>query len=411
MTVALKLPIEISEAAPEAIRLASFLDAVGQSTLRDLMAEAARPEVRSFAIGMPGTDLFPADDMAEAARRVLRDDPRALQYGLPSRALKARVVEILRLRGVEAREEEVFLTNGSQQAMDLLARLLLDPGGTVALEETVYDGIQIAVRPLTPRVLTVPTSPEHGIDVDALEALLEEGERPAFLYLVPEGHNPMGGSLPLERRERLVELARRFRLPILEDDAYGLLRYDRGGAPPLRALDDRWVLYLGSFSKILAPALRVGWIVAPEELVSRLSIVKHATDLDTTTFAQRALAAYLEAGHLPAHLERIRAAYRERRDAMLDALSREMPPGVRWHPPEAGIFVWAWLPPGTDATAILRRAIREEAVAFCPGTAFAVAGAHHADRCLRLSFADSSPAEIRDGIGRLGRVLRSLPGA
>ncbi|HSL83175.1 MAG TPA: PLP-dependent aminotransferase family protein, partial [Thermoanaerobaculia bacterium] len=368
----------------------------------------ARPEVRSFAIGMPGTDLFPADDMAEAARRVLRDDPRALQYGLPSRALKARVVELLRLRGVEAREEEVFLTTGSQQAMDLLARLLLDPGGTVALEETVYDGIQIAVRPLVPRVLTVPTSPEHGIDVDGLEALLEEGERPAFLYLVPEGHNPMGGSLPAERRLRLVELARRYRLPILEDDAYGLLRYDRDAAPPLRALDSRWVFYLGSFSKILAPAFRVGWIVAPEELVSRLSIVKHATDLDTATFAQRALAAYLEAGHLPAHLTRIRAAYRERRDAMLDALSKEMPPGVRWHPPEAGIFVWAWLAPGADATAILREAIRREAVAFCPGSAFAVAGARHADHCLRLSFADAAPAEIREGIARLGRVLRSV---
>lgn len=408
MTVALTLPIEVPEGPPEAIRLARFLASVGQSALRDLMAEAARPEVRSFAIGMPGTDLFPADDMAAASAEVLRRDPRALQYGLPSRALKARVVEIMRLRGVEARPEQVFLTTGSQQAMDLLARLLLDPGGPVALEETVYDGIQIAVRPLAPRVLPVPTSPEHGIDADALEALLEDGERPAFLYLVPEGHNPMGGSLSLDRRERLVELARRFRLPILEDDAYGLLRYEQGGAPPLKALDERWVLYLGSFSKILAPAFRVGWIVAPEELVPRLSIVKHATDLDTTTFAQRTLAAYLEAGHLPAHLERIRTAYRARRDAMLDALSREMPPGVRWHPPEAGIFVWVWLPRGADATAILRRAIRDEAVAFCPGSAFAVGAADHADHCLRLAFADSSPQEIREGVARLGRVLRSV---
>lgn len=395
---------------PEAVRLAGAMGSFGQSTLRDLMAAASAPDVRSFAIGMPGTDLFPAGDMAGAALEVLQRDRRALQYGLPSPALKRQVVELMRLRGVEAREEQVFLTAGSQQAMDLMTRLLLDPGGAVAMEETIYDGIQMVVRPLAPAVLAVPTTPERGIDLDALEALLERGERPAFLYVVPEGHNPLGVSLELDRRLRLVEIARRFRLPVLEDDAYGLLRYQEGAPPPLRALEDRWVFYLGSFSKILAPALRAGWIVAPEELAPRLSALKHATDLDTANFAQRTLAAYLEAGHLPAHLERVRAAYRERRDALLAALERHMPAGVRWHPPAAGIFVWVSLPAGADATALLAEAIRTERVAFCPGRAFAVAGGRHADPCLRLSFADSNPEQIEDGIARLGRVARSFLG-
>jgi 2-aminoadipate transaminase len=339
---------------------------------------------------------------------VLGGDRRALQYGLPSPLLKRQVVELMRRRGVETREEQVFLTGGSQQAMDLLARLLLDPGGQVALEETVYDGIQLVIRSLAPEVLAVPSEPERGIDLDALEALLERGARPAFLYVIPEGHNPMGTSLDLERRVRLVELARRFRMPILEDDAYGLLRYGADGPPPLRALEDRFVFYLGSFSKILAPALRVGWIVLPEELTPRLSALKHAADLDTVTFAQRTLAAYLEAGHLGAHLERIRAAYAARRRAMLDALERHMPAGVRWAPPAAGIFVWVSLPPGTDAAELLRDALRDERVAFCPGRAFAVAGGRHADPCLRLSFADSTPEEIEDGIERLGRAGRTF---
>ncbi|MFP3940066.1 MAG: PLP-dependent aminotransferase family protein [Acidobacteriota bacterium] len=394
-----------ADAPPEALRLAGITRSMGRSALRDLLGAASAPGLCSFAVGVPATDLFPAEDMERAAAEVLRHDPRALQYGLPSDALKTQVVELMRLRGAEVREEQVFLTSGAQQAMDLLTRLLLDPGGRVVLEETIYDGIQMVIRPFAPEVLTVPTCPERGLDLDALEALLDEGARPAFLYVVPEGHNPMGTSLDVEQRTRLVELARRHALPILEDDAYGLLRYDDAVAPPLRALDDRFVFYLGSFSKILAPALRVGWIVVPEELIPLLSALKHATDIDTASFAQRAVAAYLEAGHLPAHLERLRAAYRTRRDTMLQALARHMPDGVSWHAPPAGIFVWLELPPGTDTMALLGNAIRRDRVAFCPGRAFAADGGDHADHCLRLSFADLSPERIEGGIERLGSAI------
>lgn len=390
---------------PEALRLAEITRSMGHSALRDLLGAAAAPGLCSFAVGTPATDLFPTDDMERATVEVLRRDPRALQYGLPAPDLKARIVELMRLRGAEVREEQIFLTSGAQQGMDLLTRLLLDPGGRVVLEETIYDGIQMVVRPFAPEILTVPTSPERGLDLDALEDLLAGGARPAFLYVVPEGNNPTGASLDLQQRTRLVELARRYGLPILEDDAYGLLRYDDDAPPPLRALDDHLVLYLGSFSKILAPALRVGWIVVPEELIPLLSSLKHATDIDSATFAQRVVAAYLEAGHLPAHLERLRAAYRTRRNAMLAALDRHMPDGVSWHAPRAGIFVWLELPPGTDTMTLLGDAIRRERVAFCPGRAFAADGGAHASHCLRLSFADLTPQRIEQGIERLGSAI------
>jgi 2-aminoadipate transaminase len=389
------------------VRLAGALASMGQSTLREILVSAAAPGIRSFAIGMPGTDLFPSEDMARAASELLTGDIRALQYGPPSAQLKKQVVELMRLRGVETREEQVFLTAGSQQAMDLLTRLLLEPGGSVVVEDTIYDGIQMVVRPLAPHVLTVPTSPVGGLDLDALEALLASGERPTFLYVIPEGHNPMGTSMSYDSRVRLVEISRRYGLPILEDDAYGLLRLDDGQAPPLRALDGERVFYLGSFSKILAPALRVGWIVLPEEQPFPVSALKHGTDLDTTTFAQRLLTTYLASGRLSGHVDGLRAEYRRRRDAMLGALDRHMPAGVRWHPPSAGIFVWVELPEGSDTTELLREAIETEQVAFCPGRAFSPRGESHVDHCLRLSYADSTPEQIEEGIERLARAVRS----
>jgi 2-aminoadipate transaminase len=306
---------------------------------------------------------------------------------------------------VRCREEQVFLTTGAQQGMSLLARLLLDEGGTVVVEDTVYDGIHSAVRPLRPEIVTVPTD-AGGIDVDALEALLEEGTRPAFVYLIPEGHNPLGVSLAMDRRIRLVELARRFEVPLVEDDAYGFLRYDGAPHPALRALEAEWVLYVGSFSKIFAPGLRVGWMVVPESLVPMLSILKHGSDLDVTSVAQRSLSAFLEAGGLPAHLATLRAEYRARRDAMLDAMARHFPPGVRWTAPAGGMFVWVTLPPGQDAVALLRRAVAAEQVAFVPGAAFTDGAAGGAAHCMRLCFASMPVEKIEEGVARLGRLLR-----
>ena len=393
---------------PKEVRLARSMAEVQLSGLREVMDLATRPGILSLAVGLPAADLFPMAALAEAAAHLLATDPGCMQYAAPLKPLKAQIAELMAMRGVRVRPEQVFLTTGSQQAMDLLCRLLADPGDQVLLEETVYDGIQLAVQRHDLKVLTVSTDVKTGIDVDQVEALLEHGARPSLLYVITEGHNPLGVSLSTEKRHRLVELARTYGVPILEDDAYGFLFYGREPEPPLRALDDKLVFYLGSFSKILAPALRAGWAVVPEELAPRLSMLKHGADLDTPSFSFRTISAFLEAGGMPKHLEEIRAEYRRRRDAMLNALDEHFPPGVRWNRPSSGMFVWVELPREMDATVLLRAAVETEKVAFSPGSVFASKEGGHARHCLRLSFANHTPARIEEGVRRLGRVIKAL---
>jgi 2-aminoadipate transaminase len=396
------------------IRISARAAAYGHSILRDLLARARGPDLISFAVGTPATDLLPTGDLAELARDLLvpgREARTLLQYGMPSPALKREITHLMALRGVACRPEQVFLTAGSQQGMALLAHLLLDPDGTVVLEEAIYDGILMAIGLHRPRVLTVPTRPGRGIDLDALEALLADPRtpRPAFLYVVPAGHNPTGSSLSLPACERLAAIARHHRLPILEDDAYGLLDLDGedggdGASPPaLRSLDDRWVLYLGSLSKVLAPGLRVGWIVAPEGLIAKLSALKHGADVDSTNLGQHLAARFLADGRLSPHLERLRTAYRERRDTLLAALGRRFAGTFEWRRPRAGMFVWVELPEGADAKAFLEIAL-DQGVAFCPGLAFAAGDPAAVSRHLRLSYADNTPDRIEAGAARLARA-------
>jgi 2-aminoadipate transaminase len=382
------------------------------NNLREVMELASRPGVLSLAIGLPAAELFPREALADQAARVLREDASSLQYGLPYQPLKSGIVELMRLRGVRCTEEQIFLTSGAQQAMDLLSRLLLPPGGQVMIERAVYDGIRLATRLQKPEVLTIAADLDTGMDVDEVEARLAGGAHPAFLYAITDGHNPLGVSLSLEKRQRLAALARRYRMPILEDDAYGFLYYGETPAPPLRALDDEWVYYMGSFSKTLAPALRAGWVVAPPPLAARLSPLKHGADLDTPSLGHRVISAYLESGLLPAHLEMLRGEYRRRRDTMLAALREHFPSEVRWNHPTSGMFVWAELPPGLDAVELLRIAVKTESVAFSPGMVFhAEADDPLGARSMRLNFTSLPSDRIEEGIRRLGRALRTMSAA
>lgn len=394
-------------AVAEELRLARSVAEVNLSGLREVMNLATRPGVLSLAVGLPAPDLFPMAALSVAATHLLATDPGSLQYSVPLQPLKEQIVDLMAMRGVRVRPEQVFLTTGSQQAMDLLCRLLVDPGAQVMLEETVYDGIQLAVKRHEPEILTVTTDPETGIDVDQVESLLVRGARPCFLYVITDGHNPLGVSMTLEKRHRLVELARTYGVPILEDDAYGFLYYGGKPEPPLRALDADWVFYMGSFSKILAPALRAGWAIIPEELTPRLSMLKHGADIDSPSFSFRTISAYLQAGGMPAHLEDIRAEYRRRRDATLSALERHFPREVRWNHPTSGMFVWVELPREMDATALLRTAVETEQVAFAPGSIFACNAGRHANHCIRLSFGNNTPSRLEEGISRLGRVIKA----
>ncbi|MBA3533411.1 MAG: PLP-dependent aminotransferase family protein [Ardenticatenales bacterium] len=390
----------------DGLRLADWTQTMKRSVLRDMIAVVSRPGILSLAGGLPAPELFPTDAFAQAASHVLATDPRALQYSPPFPALKAHIVDLVAQRGVSCTKNEVFITTGAQQGLDVLARLFLNPGGQVLVEETVYTGLQQVIAPFQPEILTVPTDLETGMDVDAVEALLREGARPAFIYVIPDAHNPLGVSMSAEKRRHLVELVRRYAVPIIEDDPYGFLCYEQRPEPPLRTLDNEWVFYLGSFSKILAPAVRTGWMIAPEALIPKLTVIKEASDLESSAFMQRAISAFLDAGHLPGHLATLCREYGTRRDTMLRALHECFPAEARWTRPTSGMFIWVELAPGTDTAALLTRAVEQEQVAFIPGHAFAVEGRSHASHCLRLNFSNATPERIEEGIQRLARVIR-----
>jgi 2-aminoadipate transaminase len=392
----------------EEAALAGWARAIKPSDLQEMLLATAQPGIISFALGLPAPELFPREALLRAAAAVLEGDVRSLQYGPPSSRLKQQIVRMMERRGVACHEGQIFLTAGAQQGMNLLTRLFLEPAGQVLVEEMIYTGFQQVLEPYQPHLLTVSADPETGMDVSGVESILARGARPAFIYAISEGHNPLSVSLSLPKRRRLAELAREYRIPIIEDDAYGFLYYHETPDPPLRAFDNQWIFYIGSFSKTLAPGLRSGWIVLPELLAPKLSIVKEASDIDTTTFAQRMVAAFLESEDFDRHLARLRGEYKIRRDTMLRSLRDHFPAGARWMIPQAGAFIWVKLPPEIDASALLKVAIEKERVAFIPGRAFCVNGTTQARSCLRLNFSNSPPDLIEKGIQRLARAVGSL---
>ena len=379
-----------------------------RSAIQEVLALMSKPGILSLALGLPAAELFPTADYGAALTHVLDKDPRALQYEAPIQRLKQQIVALMRLRGVTCSEAQVVLTAGAQQGMSLLARLLLDPGAVVLVEERTYSGFLQAIAPLQPRFVTVPSDLDSGMDVDAVARLLDGPERPRLIYAMSDGHNPLGTSLSRDRRHRLVELARTYGVPIVEDDAYGFLSYDADRLPPLRALDERWVLYVGSFSKILAPAVRAGWLIVPEPLAAPLSVIKESSDIDTTTLGQRGVSAFLGHGGLEQHLSLLRREYRARRDALLAALQEYFPPGARWTRPEAGMFVWVELPGPVDTMRLFERAIADEQVAFLPGQAFWVPGGPRQKNGLRLNFSHCAPSRIEEGVRRIARALATI---
>jgi 2-aminoadipate transaminase len=390
----------------EEVSLARWARRVKRSKLQEILFAAAKPEIISFAMGLPAPELFPVEELMGAAEQVLAEDSRALQYGPPFHPLKSQIVELMAKRRVDCCEEQVFITTGAQQGLNLLARLLLEPGGQVLTEQMVYPGFQQVIEPYEPKALSVPSDAGTGIDVAAVASLLANGARPACIYAMSGGHNPLAVSLTESKRLRLAELARQYRIPIIEDDPYGFLNYGDAASPPIRAYDEEWVFYVGSFSKILTPALRVGWLVVPERLIPKLSAVKEASDIDTNTFTQRLISRFLEQEDVDAHLSRLRQEYRTRRDAMAQALREQFPETAKWRTPDQGIFFWVELPGEVDTLALLANALEREKVAFIPGQAFSVEASNVATNCMRLNFSHSNPKLIREGIARLSNLVK-----
>ncbi|MEV6007511.1 PLP-dependent aminotransferase family protein [Streptomyces sp. NPDC051976] len=385
--------------------LAARAVSVGASPVREILALTARPEVISFAGGLPAPELFDAAGIGEAYARVLAEQPRkVLQYSTTEGdpALRGAVAARLSGRGLPTEPDGLLVTGGSQQGLALIATALLEPGDVVLVENPTYLAALQCFGFTGARVVPVPTDAD-GVVPEALEEIARR-ERPKLLYLVPNFQNPTGRTLPLARRRAVAEAAARHGLWIAEDDPYGDLRFEGERQPWIAGLDaaaDRAIL-LGSFSKIMAPGMRLGWLRAPAALLRACVIAKQAADLHTSTVDQAAAARYLADNDLDAHLERVRTAYRDRRDALLAGLPAALPTGSSWNRPEGGMFVWVRLPDGYDATALLRTAVSHD-VAYVPGLPFFAADAEPA--ALRMSFTTHTPDEIAEGLVRLARAF------
>jgi len=395
-------------------RLDPWLGAYAQRThgmraseIRALFAVANRPEVVSLAGGMPFLDGLPLDVLGQLAQRVVAERGlQALQYGSGQgdETLREQILDVMRLEGIEAHPDDVVVTTGSQQALDLVTRIFVDPGDVVVAEAPSYVGALGVFRAYQADVVHVPIDAD-GLVPDELEstlaALARAGRRVKLLYTVPNFHNPAGVSLSVERRPQILEIARRYGVLVLEDNPYGLLGFDGDPVPALRSLDDDGVLYLGSFSKTFAPGYRVGWVVAPHAVREKLVLASESAILCPSNASQLAISTYLSTFDWRGQVKSYRELYRERRDAMVSALGEHLPE-ASWNVPTGGFYVWVRLPEGLDAKDMLPRAVTAR-VAYVPGTAFYFDG-QGADH-VRLSFCYPTPERIREGVRRLATVV------
>ncbi|MDR5799189.1 MULTISPECIES: PLP-dependent aminotransferase family protein [Caballeronia] len=393
---------------------APFTNPIG-SPIRELFKYLSEPGMISFAGGYPASDLFDVEGLGVAAEAAYARSNVCLQYGptdgIPE--LRDELVRLMACRGAKVAGPELLVTTGSQQGLDLLLRVLLEPGDSVVVEQPAYPATLQALKLQRAKVRAVGID-RDGLDVDALEELLStlpKTERPKFLYTVPNFANPTGATLSKQRRLRLLEIATRYELFIVEDDPYGDLRFAGEPIPSLLAMTEdvpgskNWVVHFSSLSKVVAPGLRVGWTVAPLEVTRRCTIAKQTADLCSTPWTQLTAAKYLQSGRLPGHLNFISDAYKAKCDALCNELQGLLDGRIEFLRPEGGMFVWARLISGIDASELLKRAI-DRSVIFVPGVAFFASDAELSS--LRLSFAAPSVADIKEGVNRLTAAFADI---
>jgi 2-aminoadipate transaminase len=390
---------------------------VKSSAIRELLKLTQQPEVISFAGGLPAPDVFPIQRFQEACAKVLSTHGKeALQYGASEgyEPLREMIARHTSRYGIKAGPENVLITSGSQQALDLIGKLLINPGDRVLVEAPTYLGALQAFNVYGAEYVSVP-SDDDGIQTEHLESPLRSG--PKFMYILPNFQNPGGTTLSEGRREELVLLADRFGIPIVEDDPYGQLRYEGEHLTPLVVLDrvnlrrDNGysignVIYLSTFSKTLAPGLRLGWIVAPADVISKMIQLKQGADLHTSTFTQMVAYEVAHDNFMDEHIKMIRRVYGERRDAMLAALDEFFPPEVSWTRPAGGLFLWVTLPEGMDCQKVFEVAIKQN-VAFVPGDSFYANNGGEGRRHFRLNFSYVPPEQIREGVRRLAIAVKN----
>ncbi len=380
------------------------------SDVRELLKYSQDPSVISFGGGLPNPEAFPLEDLKLVFEELLHEDNTpSLQYG-PTNGdplLRKALATMMAGRGIPAQADQIIVTHGAQQALELFGRVFLDPGDIAMVTQPTYLGIFTAISVYQPEYHGVPTD-EEGILTDVLEeelrALAMDHLRPKFLYVVPTFHNPTGVTMSLRRRRALVDLSAEYEIPIIEDDPYSDLRFEGETIPPIASLDkEGWVIYLGSFSKVLAPAFRVGFAHGPADLVNKMSLAKQGVDLFTNGFGQRVAERYLSLGMMKKHIPKIRKLYRHKRDIMLESLEASWPEETSWTHPKGGMFLWATVDPDIDTKALLPKAA-SRGVIYVPGHGF-YAGAPETNH-MRLNFSFSSDDAIRKGIPILGSVLR-----
>jgi 2-aminoadipate transaminase len=379
---------------------------IKSSEVRDLMSVTGRSDVISFAGGLPFIGGLPSEDITAAMDTVIRESyTDAFQYGETEGRppLKEMLVEVMAGEGLHCEPEHILVTTGSQQALDLLARIFINPGDTIIIEGPTYVGALAAFRPADPSFVTIPLD-ENGVVVDRLEELLKTSRvsRPKFVYVVPNFHNPGGVTMSEERRGRLVQLAEEFDLVIIEDNPYGLLRFEGEPLQTLASRDRRRVVYVGTLSKIISPGIRTGWALAPPPIFERIATLKQGADLCSPSLSQMFAEQYIRQGLWKKNLESLRPIYRSRRDAMLRALAEYFPEEATWTHPQGGLFIWVTLPAYVDTTKMLPLAILQK-VAFVPGSAFFAdgTGVNH----MRHNFSFADEGSIDEGIKRLGKVI------
>jgi 2-aminoadipate transaminase len=380
------------------------------SATRDLMAMSGRPDVISFAGGLPDTSSFPSETFAAVTARIADEScARALQYG-PTEGLpetKRCIADVMAAEDMTVDTDDVMVTTGGQQVLDLVTKTLIDPGDTIVAEGPSYPGALNAFQAYQANVVQIDMDSD-GMRVDLLEETLDrlerDGRRPKFIYTVPSFQNPGGVTLSLPRRKRLVEVARERELLVLEDNPYGLLRYEGDPAPTLYSLDGGvYVMYLGTFSKIFSPGLRLGWVVAPPPVLARINLGKQQADLCTSTLSQILVHSYFEHHDWREYVGALTELYRARRDTMLDALAEHFPAQAEWTRPGGGLFIWATLPEFIDTSDLLARALRDN-VAFVPGEGAFLDGRGRSS--MRLNFSGANEEQIREGIRRIGEVVK-----
>lgn len=379
------------------------------SPMRDLMALTARPEVISLAGGLPDTSTFPAEDFAKLmSHMAAKATARALQYG-PTEGIdevRQAIIQVMGAEGTDVDGDDILVTTGGQQVIDLVCKTLVDPGDVIIAEAPTYPGAVPTFSAYQAEVIQIEMDAD-GMRIDVLEATLErldrEGRRPKFIYTIPNFQNPAGVTMSLPRRRRLVDIAHERELLVLEDNPYGLLRYEGEPLPSLYSMDGgEFVIYLGTFSKILSPGVRVGWAAAPRPVLQKMNIGKASTDLCSSPLTQLFVAEYFASGQWPVYMDQLRSLYRSRRDVLLESLGKHLPDEASWTHPEGGLFIWATLPDGLDTTDLLAKALSRN-VAFVPGRAAFLDG--RGGTSMRLNFSGVDEDALREGVRRIGEVV------